>query len=301
MKKGLLFFSIVFCIGSSALSTLVSGQSTSINTYPEIRHSHFLATTHAINRLEDGQKSSINFIHQRYLNLLNDIYLVDFSAFLRVKKYHQLGVLAYSLKEGPYINKTSAGLQYAYHLKLYREGILSAGAVIGLNSLQYQGSLSGVNGQSTVPDDIGYRHPRYFLYYAYKQLVASSLRPFNTSIKQRKYQEIRVGYKLPLNHKLELQIQGHSMLYEDLHNSYGGSLSIKGYSIFNVGIGTYNLNTTIWQLSILMPEVNDWSVSLTGSYRNLLGASQNNLYYNSWEIGLCAAKKEKAVVYEAEE
>lgn len=275
-----------------------------LSSYPELKHSYFLNASHALNRLSDEQLSSGNFIHQRYLNLLNDIYFVDFSGFIKIKSRHQLGVLASGFKEGPYISKTSAGLHYAYTIRAFNNSSFSVGIKAGLNSIQYQGSLSGVNGQSTAPDlsaDLLYRHKKYFLFYAYKQMLSSALQPFNTPIPVKSFHEFRIGLNLELGRKLILVPQSHILIYKDRQDLYGGSLSLSVHSLISLGIATYNFKSAIWQVTVFVPDVNYWRISLAGSYRQMIGTKQLSLYNNSWELGLTFSKKIRERVHELEE
>ncbi len=292
----------------NTFSTNMVAQNT-FSPYPLLKHSYFLTTTHAIKRLNDDQKVSANVLHQRYLNLFSDVYLVDISGYAKIKKSNQLGVIASSSKEGPYISKTNAGIHFASGIKIYKKTTLSAGVIVGMTSIRFDDNNTGANNgrSSTAPDlsiDLLLQHKNYYFFYSYNQLLAIILKPLTTTIKQRKYQEARIGFKLNLGRKIEFSPQGHLLIYENRPTIVGVNLNLTAKSLISIGIASYNFTTALYQLALHIPEINNWKTSITGSYSQLITAKQNNLYFNTFEIGLILSKKDKKleeVVHELEE
>ena len=266
--------------------------------YPIIKHSNFLTPTHSLNRLEKDEKTSANVLHQRYLNLFTDVYLVNFSGFVKIKSKNQLGMLASSSKEGPYISKSNAGLHFASGINISKNAFLSVGVMAGINSIKFDDNNTGANNgtSSSAPDlaiDLLVQHKNYYFSYKYNQLLSVLLKPLNTPLTMKKFQEVRIGVKIKVGRKTELSPQGHILLYENRSIPFGGSLILTTNSLLSIGIASYNLTTAVYQLALHVPVIKKWKTSITGSYSQLVSRKQHNLYYNTLEIGLVITKKDK--------
>lgn len=279
-------------------------QNTISYSYPEIKQTYFLNTTHAVNRLGLDHNFSTNYIYQQYFNVLSDIYFVNASGFVKLGKGHQLGMIFNSLKEGPYIGKTSANLHYAYVIRVFKKSTLSAGIGFGFNSFKYNGALVGVAGQAFAPDlniDLLFRSKVFVFYYALNQLTSSIITPYNSGIKLHMFQEFRTNVSIQMGREFSLNPMSHVLLYETKNSTLGGGASITAFSKFSAGVMTYQLNTLLYQVGLILPHINSWELGLNASYKQLIGNQTGNLLENSIEIGLNISKKNAANVYSTEE
>lgn len=243
-----LFIILVVIFFSSTISY-------SQSLYPEILHSNFSNGPSAVKRLDSEMKSFANFTHLRYLNLLNDVYVVSFTGFLRIASRHQVGALLFGDKEGPYIGKYRANLHYAYQIQYSENAFISMGGSAGLVSLQYDGSKSGVTSRDIVPDlgvDFLLRRKTFFISALINQLSSQQIKPLYSTINLRRFYELRSGTTIPIGLDFYLKPQAHFVWYNDpspiIQNQYG-ALVLFNKGATSAGIGTYNLNTFIFHSS----------------------------------------------------
>jgi len=95
---------------------------------------------------------------------------------------HVIGLTFINDKEGSFINKNRAALQYAFHLPISKKSILSAGASAGFINYSYKASNISAGGSAYAPNaDIGlwWHRPRFNLGVSGNQLIASTLTPID--------------------------------------------------------------------------------------------------------------------------
>ena len=288
---------LIFLFGNNYV---VLCQQSRLSDYPEILQSSFLNENQAVKRLSTEEDADANFLNQRYTNLLNDISLVNFSGFLRVKTNHQLGLLASSLKEGPYIDKTRAYLHYAYTIKIIKNTAFSAGVSPGFLKIGLDEPGAGSK-QAIAPDanfDILISHPNYFLSYILNQGLNAKLNSFYLNIYLTRYHEMRVGAKVPLGVYWHLKMQYHNLIYTDRQNQYGGILQFDYDSKLSFGMGTYNFSTFLAQAKVAVYSQNGYVFAFFGSYKQLISKNQFNAFLNSWEVGINISKSSLKTVHE---
>lgn len=267
--------------------------SQTISEYPEIIHSDFVNTPQAIKRLTEKQKLAIAFTHQRYTNILSDIYCTHFTGYLRLSKRHQIGLLANSLKEGAFIDKTRASLKYAYSAQIDKKTSVSLGISLGIFSIRQEEPNIALK-MGTAPDgdfNILIYNSKYFVNYSLNQALTYKIKNALFPISLTKFHETRSGYNFKIKQNLELQLQIHSVLYSDRKNQHGAFLFLKKETFATLGIGSYNVSTLMIQGSVNFYKVNNYDFLALASYKQYLGQQQFNNYINSFEIGLRIIKK----------
>ncbi|MDF2454398.1 MAG: hypothetical protein K0R51_391 [Cytophagaceae bacterium] len=98
------------------------------------------------------------------------------------KSRHVIGLTFINDKEGSFINRNRATLQYAFHLPISRKSILSAGASAGFINYSYKASNISAGGSAYAPNaDIGLwlHRARFNIGISGNQLLASKLTPID--------------------------------------------------------------------------------------------------------------------------
>lgn len=291
---------LCFCILFCGYYQVGLCQQSRLSDYPEILQSSFLNENQAVKRLSTEEDACANFLNQRYTNLLNDISLVNFSGFLRVKTNHQIGLLVSSLKEGPFIDKTRAYVHYAYTIKIIQNTAFSAGVSPGFLKIGLEEPGIGSK-QAMAPDanfDLLVAHPRYFFSYILNQGLNAKLNPLYSNIYLTRYHELRIGANLPLGVYWHLKMQSHNLIYTDRQSQYGGVVLFDYDSKLSFGMGTYNFSTFLAQAKIAVYSYNECHFSFFGSYKQLISKNQFNAYLNSWEVGVTISKSSLKTVHE---
>lgn len=107
------------------------------------------------------------------------------------KSRHVIGLTFINDKEGSFINRNRASLQYAFHLPISKKTILSAGASAGFINYSYKASNISAGGSAYAPNaDIGLwlHRPNFNIGVSGNQIIGSKLTPIDeTYIIERHY------------------------------------------------------------------------------------------------------------------
>jgi type IX secretion system PorP/SprF family membrane protein len=115
---------------------------------------------------------------------------VQLNARGKYKSRHVLGITFINDKEGSFINRNRAALQYAFHLPISKKAILSTGIAAGFINYAYKASNISAGGSAFAPNlDVGLwlHRPLFNIGVSGNQLIASQLTPINETYTIERY------------------------------------------------------------------------------------------------------------------
>lgn len=98
------------------------------------------------------------------------------------KSKHVIGLTFINDKEGSFINRNRAALQYAFHLPISKKSTVSAGIAAGFINYAYKASNISAGGSAFAPNlDVGLwlHRPRFNIGVSGNQVIASKLTPID--------------------------------------------------------------------------------------------------------------------------
>lgn len=160
----------------------------------------FFKTNHLINAASIGKDSAIEvstgnksltgaFSGVRTFYVLASVQLNA----PKKKSKHVIGLTFINDKEGSFINRNRAALQYAFHLPVSKKSILSAGVAAGVINYAYKASNISAGGSAFAPNlDVGlWWHRRTFnIGVSGNQLIASKLTPIDETYTIERYYNV---------------------------------------------------------------------------------------------------------------
>jgi len=191
---------------------------------------------------------------------------------------HQTAHLArfflFNDKEGPYINKPRAYINYAYAVPLAEETILSAGLAVGFTQVYFSAPSATASGNSTMPDGsagITFKRKNFFTGVSSLQVFNAESNPIKSEVKLRRHYNFIIRQEKDLSPLVK----------------------IRGNAIYQVIPTNVNLYTLALEgnyndlLSIGMAYKNREGLSVTGVVELYLGEDKLLLgfAYNSGILG----------------
>ncbi len=197
----------IICVGFVNLIFYlpVSGQSTSV--YPDLFGAYFnnmpLVSPAYIPK---DVKMNLNLSYKTRTGALNKISTFNF-AFSRVFNYtqknnHLLRLYFYNEKDGPYIHKPRAYINYAYRITLAENLTVSTGLALGIAQTAFTAPSSTANGNSLSPDGslgITLSYKKLDVGFAACQIFNSVVNPVVAPITYRRYFNTYINYTFKLS------------------------------------------------------------------------------------------------------
>jgi len=203
----------ITCIGLLSLFFYlpVSGQSTAV--YPDLFGAYFnnMALVSPA-YIPKEVKMNLNLSYKTRTGALNKISTFNF-AFTRVFNYtkpnsHLLRLYFYNEKDGPYIHKPRAYVNYAYKIALTENLFVSTGIALGIAQTAFTAPSSTANGNSLSPDGslgITFMYKKLDVGFAACQMFNSVVNPVVAPITYKRYFNTYVNYTFKLSPFLNLK------------------------------------------------------------------------------------------------
>jgi type IX secretion system PorP/SprF family membrane protein len=143
------------------------------------------------------------------------------------KSKHVLGVTFINDKEGSFINRNRAALQYAFHLPVSKKSTVSLGVAGGFINYSYKASNISAGGSAYAPNlDVGlWLHRRNFnIGVSGNQLIASKLTPIDETYTIERYYNLTADKTVALSPYLSLTPAFNFRWYEEQY--YNADLAL---------------------------------------------------------------------------
>jgi type IX secretion system PorP/SprF family membrane protein len=223
------------------LSPALRGQTNAV--YPDQSTAYF-NNMYLINpaSIPTDVKMNLSLLYKTKTGALSNITTFSFS-FARILNYskpnnHLIRIYFFNEKDGPYIQRPRASLNYAYKLAISDKLSLSSGVSLGFVQTIFTAPSATGNGNATSPDaaiGIAFLHKKFDVGFSINQILNASVNPVAAQIQYTRYYNTYLNYTFKLSHTLKLKsgmLWNYLPTYPDNINLYG-MLEIK--EIFSFG------------------------------------------------------------------
>jgi len=199
MTRVIIFITLIFSV-----SELFAQK---VSYYPD-QYSLFFYNLPLVNPsyVEKSGKAAFNASYKARTGPFKKIATYAFTGDLIFRKANESAhagrVLVLSQKEGPYISRPSAYLNYAYLVPVSKETAIFAGVAVGFSGIYFSAPSASGAGSSILPDGsigIGFRSRGFSAGLSSMQIFNSEAQPIQTAIVLKTYYNTFVSYEHDLD------------------------------------------------------------------------------------------------------